>query len=1015
MLIRFSVLPAALLLVLGGLGPAAQAQAPFRPLREEALLKQGLDQYRNGSYRAASQSLERSGASGVTAESMLLPEDDRRPAYWLLAELAEGTDTTIVAKAAHKAQRGTFPTAYRQRLADALSRYYFEKGEWGPAIEWGRKTGIAHLDNDEIAAQKFRTAYAYFNQKEFEKAAPLFRAMKGVESPYQNAGYYYYGLLAYYQEQYEEAARNLTQVAAVPAYQSTVPYLLAEIEYYRGNREAALAAALKLLQTPEKNYYDTETKLLAAQSLYEGGKYREALPYFNAYYDAVEAVRRETLYEMGYSAFKTGDYSTAASRLQPLTAEADALAQSSAALLGDVYLAAGDRRSARNAFVLAAGMDYLPAIQQQSALTAAKLSYEAHLDAEALHLTNSLLAGNAEEAVRTEATTLRAALLLRSGNFKEALATLSALSAGGQQPAGAEAIRQRAAYGYGLERLSAGDEAGADSLLRIAGGTGTDARYRNAAAFWQAETAYRMGRYEEAIRYDSEYLQRGPDAIAGPEAGAGAAYLTQGYAYLELRNWAAAQRAFQSARSAGGRWVADATAREADAALMQKDFSGAQRLYQQASQTPTPESDYLLLQQATLLGLQGRLKEKGTMLERVAKGSSAYAAEARYELGLNYIAQDDYNNAIAALRPLTQTANAFSARALLRIGAAQAEAGQEAAAIKTYTEVLDQYAGNAEVSRAAADALRGIYTENGQAAAYAAIAGKYGASAFTGVDSTFFSAAEALYAGNKFSAAASGFDEYLRRYPEGSFAPKAAYYGAVSNDKSGNKERALQLYKTVATAPLSEYTAPAALRWAVLAEEKGDTTAAYEAYQTLLPAAVTAVQRQQGAASLARLAAGRQDWPAAIRWSDALLADTSAALPLRQQTELIRANAAGAQGDTATAIAGWRRAAESRTPAVAAEAKYQLALAQLAAGNRRGAETTAMEAIKISGAPEWWNVQSYFVLAEVFRQDKDYFNARATLESISKNAKAPALRSEAAARLKTLAQEESENRKTKAR
>ncbi len=980
---------------------------------EGTLLKQGLDQYRQGSYRAASQSLERSAAAGKTAESLLLMPDDRRPAYWLLSQLAEGLDSVVVDEAVYTAERGILPTAYRQRIADALSRYYFEKGAWGPAIEWGRQTGIAHLDNEEIAAQKFRTAYAYFNQKEFEKAAPLFRAMKGVEGPYQNAGYYYYGLLAYYQENYEEAGRNLTVVREVPAYKSTVPYLLAEIEYYKGNREAALEAALKLLQSPDKNYYDTETRLLVAQCLYEGGRYRDALPYFDAYYDAVDAVRRETLYEMGYSAYKTGSYATAVSRLQPLTAGQDALAQSGAALLGDVYLKSGDRRGARNAFALAAGMDYQPAVQQGAALTAAKLSYEGQLDAEALRLVNGLLAGNTTSEVRAEATTLRAALLLRSGNFSEALA---ALSEGGMQLAGAPAILQRAAYGYGLERLSAGDERAADSLFQIAREKGPDARYRNAAAFWQAETAYRLGRYEDAVRYDLQFLQEGgSNTIAGPEASKGAAYLTQGYAHMGLKNWPAAQQAFKAARSAGGRWIADATAREADAALMQKDFSGAQKLYQEASQTPTAESDYLLLQQATLLGLQGKLKEKGAMLDRVAKGNGAYAAEARYEAGLNYMAQDDFAGAIAALRPLTQTANAFSARALLRIGASEAEAGQEAAAIRTYTEVLERYQGNGEVSRAAADALRGIYTENGQAAAYAAIADKYGASAFTGVDSTFFSAAEALYAGNKFGAAATGFDEYLRRYPQGSFAPKAQYYGAISYDKSGGKDRAIALYKAVAQDPLSEYTAPAALRWAVLTEEKGDTTASYTAYEMLLPAATTAAQRQQANAALARFSAGRQDWASAIKWSDALLSDTSAALLLRQQTHLIRANAASAQGDTVTALANWRKSAESRTPAVAAESKYHIATAQLAGGNRKAAEATAMEAIKISGAPEWWNVQSYFVLAEVFRLDKDYFNARATLESISKNAKNAALRTEAAEQLKVLNKEDTETRKTKAR
>ncbi len=1007
--------PVALLRPLAGLslllflGENARAQAPFPPPLSERNTLRGIEAYRYGNTSAAGHFF----GTAAAATSLAVPGTaffykDVFEGYSLLAGIRE-KDSFGREKAEEAWANNVMADLFRDRIAAALSERAFYEGDWEKTARYGAEAGIYHHTNNEVTAIKFRTAYAYLNVGELDKAEPLFRAMKGVEGPYQIPAYYYYGLLAYQQNRYDEAQSNLQKVANEPRYKSTVPYFIAELKYLQGNKEGALADARNLLSAPEKSFYQKELQLLAAQVLYDGGKYREALPYFEAYYDAADALRRETLYQIGYSYFQNADFSRAVSRLKPVTAGDDSLAQLSAVLLGDAYLKNGDRNGARAAYILASGKDFFPVLQQSSMLKAAALLYEAGRDGEAQRILarRSELYPEASEAA--QAKNLLAAIALRGGQYRAAMDALE-----GQTDApGYRAIMQRANYGLALQQLQSGDVSAADSLLQRSLLFGDDRRYKAAGSFWLSETSYRLGKHEDAVRAADDYLSQQPARpVTGGEVSPAAAELTKGYSLLALKRYPEAQTAFGNARKGGGNIATNAAIREADAALMQRNFAQAQQLYQQTSVLPKEEEDYALLQQATLLGLAGKLGEKGRILQNIYTRNppSLYAAEARYEAGLNGIAQDKYRDAIATLTPLTE-GTPFAAKALLRIGYSQNELADNKAAIAAYTRVLETAPGTAEAN-AALEALRGIYTEAGQPDAYAALVAKVGKTQDAGVDSVFYTAAETHFAANRFDKAATAYSDYLTRYPDGSFAPKAAFYGAQSYDRLRNYTAARKLYDKVLSYSTSEFTPQAAQRLAILALQDGDTATAQKAYEALFQNATTGVQTQQAQLGLLRIYSLQNQGDKAAPLADSLLQNASLDAATKTQVALYRANAAAVSGDTAKALRFWEQSRSSKVAAVSAEATYRLAAVALDKGDLPKAENTAMSAIRISGAPEFWNVKSYLILAEVFRRQGDYFNARATLESIAKNAKNPSLKAEAKAQLDAVTAEE-KNQKTK--
>jgi hypothetical protein len=63
------------------------------------------------------------------------------------------------------------------------------------------------------------------------------------------------------------------------------------------------------------------------------------------------------------------------------------------------------------------------------------------------------------------------------------------------------------------------------------------------------------------------------------------------------------------------------------------------------------------------------------------------------------------------------------------------------------------------------------------------------------------------------------------------------------------------------------------------------------------------------------------------------------------------------------------------------------------------AEAAANETIRLSSGYDYWIVSSYLLLSDILVKENDYFNAKATLESIIKHSKIAELKQEAIKKL----------------
>ena len=900
---------------------------------------------------------------------------------------------------------------YKQRIANSLGQYYFRNNKLSEAISYYEMSGIANLSNSEISDQKFELAYCYFNNKAFDKAEPLFASIKDLDnSSYYPAANYYYGLLAYNENKYQEALSSFDRIREKGTYRKIVPYYIAEIYYFSGNRKKALEEAKSLLAQPEKLFYDNELHLLAAQCLFEDEQYANALPYYEYYYEHTDKIRKEDLYEMGFSYYKTDAWSNAIEKFKLLSNTRDSLAQTAMYLLGDCYLKTDDKQSARNAFAICAEMPYNPQQQEAALMLNAKLCYEMGYNDDALQQLNYLLQYFPHSSYKDEAKTLSSDLLIRTYNYKDAYEQLMDVH---NKQAEYWRVYQKVTYGYAMQQLQNGNMLQADSLLSASLTQPKEQAYTAASDFWKGELAYRFGNYKDAVMYSQKFINEKNKAAQtlSPAATPSHALLTIGFASMKLSDYKTAQNYFNLVQKEGDEdssMIMVAKVREADAYFMQKNYPQAIALYDKIITANGPDADYALFQKSILAGLQGKINDKAILLQSLIgkKPVSKYASGARYELGLTYIESNKYQLAINTLLPLTESFDArnLATKAWLKIGFAYQQLNNSDKAIEAYKRIVTEYP-NAEERSAALDALKNLYIEEGQPALYTQILRENNlpSSDSSAIDSTYYATGESQYIASKWDKAKQAFTQYLSQFPKGIFIIKAHFYRAESNYHLNNMKDALTDYSTVLKYTWNEFSEASAIKAADISFQLKDYAGAGNYYQMLRNSAMGEDNLLNAYEGLMKTSAANKKYESAAAYADTILSLPSVDETKQNEASLIKANSllfkAMLKNSTDSAAALRNIAAGIYKPlenakdgAIAAEARYHSAEILFDNNNLKDAEKAASENIRLSAGNDYWIVKSYILLADILTAEKDYFNAKATLQSVVKHTKFPELK-----------------------
>jgi TolA-binding protein len=154
-----------------------------------------------------------------------------------------------------------------------------------------------------------------------------------------------------------------------------------------------------------------------------------------------------------------------------------------------------------------------------------------------------------------------------------------------------------------------------------------------------------------------------------------------------------------------------------------------------------------------------------------------------------------------------------------------------------------------------------------------------------------------------------------------------------------------------------------------------------------------------------------QEWSAASDNAKELLNEKGIGSDDKIIAGMVVGKSLQANGKCESAIPYFKNVASLSRAAYGAEAQYQIADCQFKDNRLKDAEKSAFEVIHKSGSYEIWVTKSYFLLGEIYLREKDYFNAKATFQSLVENAKIEDIRVQAEQRLDEVKKEESGNSK----
>jgi predicted negative regulator of RcsB-dependent stress response len=102
---------------------------------------------------------------------------------------------------------------------------------------------------------------------------------------------------------------------------------------------------------------------------------------------------------------------------------------------------------------------------------------------------------------------------------------------------------------------------------------------------------------------------------------------------------------------------------------------------------------------------------------------------------------------------------------------------------------------------------------------------------------------------------------------------------------------------------------------------------------------------------------------------------------------LYKAKALQIEGQLEDAKSIYQQLDKENVGNISAEARYQIAVILFNQKRNDAAEKAASYAAQASNNSPYWAAKNYILLADILTDNKDYFNAKATLQSIIKNSK----------------------------
>ena len=268
-------------------------------------------------------------------------------------------------------------------------------------------------------------------------------------------------------------------------------------------------------------------------------------------------------------------------------------------------------------------------------------------------------------------------------------------------------------------------------------------------------------------------------------------------------------------------------------------------------------------------------------------------------------------------------------------------------------------------------------------------------------DSITYIAAYKKYEAGNYAAADSAFNIYLTKYFNGVYKLEANYFNGIVNQKINNHNKSIDCYKAVVLMGSNPYYENAMLAMARLYYfqiRNYDSSANY--FELLHQTATENENRLEALRGLIRSYYELKNYSKASIVANDLLNISEISTDDKAIALLMLGKSMQISNDCSAAVINFKSLVSINKSAWGAEARFEMARCYFDLGNIELSEKAALSVIKETGSYDFWVTKSYLLLGDIFVKQKDYFNAKATYESVYKNAVIAELKLEAQKKLK---------------
>lgn len=866
-----------------------------------------------------------------------------------------------------------------------VGNYYFANKKAAHALKWYQKVDENFLSDDNKKELNFKKGYGFFVSKEYEAAQKHFLSLIN-DAKYGNDARYYYGYISYTLEDYGLAEKTLKEIEDSPTYKAEISYYLLDISFKAAKFERCVVMGKELLET-KKSKETAEISKIIGESYFNLKKYKEAIPYLKAYNGRKIVWNNTDYYQLGYAYYKQNDFENAVSYFNKIIGEKNAVAQNAYYHLGECYLNLDKKAEALNAFKSASEMSFNSEIKEDASLNYAKLSYETGNPFKSVaEVLQDYLKAYPKSSSAQEISNLVVTSYIHQQDYDGALSFLKK-----KKTKESNALLLEVSFYKGTQLFN--EQKIAEALPYFTEGKKAENKeISQKAAYWEAESFYRLDNYKTAIAKFNALKA----VLKNNEGEFLLIDYSMAYAYFKLNDYENASLFFErflQNSTLENTVKQDAITRLGDSYYASRNYKNAINNYKKVIESKGENADYAEYQIGMSYGFIDQDSAKITALTKVVNmyKNSSLKDDALYQLASTYTslknsvkAHEAYNNLLEK-----HPKSIFISKALVRKGLLFYNENENQKALEVFKQVAAKYPNSPDAFQAVANA-RNIYIDNNNLAGYLSWVETLTFVNVTDsdIDNTTFAVAEKLYfeAINS-SKITESLLKYVTDFPNGIHIIKANFYLAETYFKNNNFKLASNGYKAVLKEEQNEFSEEALNKLAQIYLESSEFTNAIPVLVRLEQEAYSKEYILFAQSNLMKAYYETANYSFAVNYAKKILNKNTLDTNLENDANTIIARASFKNSDFKTSETYYNQVSKSALGELKAEALFYNSFFKNQENKFEASNKIVQNLIANYSSYKYWAVKSYVVMGKNYYGLKDVYQATFVLENVIKNFK----------------------------